>query len=159
MDPFGCAGSFTHAGRKRPKETTRRHHRRLPKEGQIDCRDARVDKDNGGLWVAAGADLNPTLRYKRVKFPAKRPKVMSETQRQRMGTIMRSFITKGRLIAATVTLILLVAGFLAGAQHGYNLGYLDGENRANGWWIDKKTHYYESSEIRKKRINLKHNHI
>ena len=104
-------------------------------------------------------DLNPTLRYKRVKFPAKRPKVKSETQRQRMGTIMRSFITKGRLIAATVTLILLVAGFLAGAQHGYNLGYLDGENRANGWWIDKKTHYYESSEIRKKRINLKHNHI
>lgn len=76
-----------------------------------------------------------------------------------MGTIMRSFITKGRLIAATVTLILLVAGFLAGAQHGYNLGYLDGEKRANGWWIDKKTHYYESAEVRKKRINLKHNHI
>ena len=72
---------------------------------------------------------------------------------------MRSFITKGRLVAATVFLILLVAGFLAGAQHGYNLGYLDGENRANGWWIDKKTHYYESSEIRKKRINLKHNYI
>ena len=72
---------------------------------------------------------------------------------------MRSFITKGRLITATVTLILLVAGFLAGAQHGYNLGYLDGENRANGWWIDKKTHYYESAEVTKKRINQKHNHI
>ena len=55
--------------------------------------------------------------------------------------------------------ILLIAGFLAGAQIGYDLGYLDGENRANGWWIDKKTHYYESSEIRKKRFNLKHNHI
>jgi hypothetical protein len=104
-------------------------------------------------------DLNSALRYKGVKFPAKGPKVTIETQRQRMGTIMRSFITKGRLVAATVILILLVAGFLAGAQHGYDLGYLDGENRTNGWWIDKKTHYYESSEIRKKRINLKHNYI
>jgi membrane protein DedA with SNARE-associated domain len=72
---------------------------------------------------------------------------------------MKSLITKGRLFAAAVTLILLAAGFLAGAQHGYNLGYLDGENRANGWWIDKKTHYYESAEIKKKRINRKHNHI
>lgn len=103
--------------------------------------------------------LNPARLKKRVKFSARAPKMKYENQHQRVGTIMRSFITKGRLIAATVTLILLVAGFLAGARHGYNLGYLDGENRANGWWIDKKTHYYESSEIRKKRINLKHNHI
>lgn len=72
---------------------------------------------------------------------------------------MRSLITRGRLIAATVTIILLVAVFLAGARHGYDLGYVNGENRANGWWIDKKTRYYESAEIRKKRINLKHNHI
>ena len=103
--------------------------------------------------------LNPARLKKRVKFSARAPKMKYENQHQRVGTIMRSFITKGRLIAATVTLILLVAGFLLGTQHGYNLGYLDGENRANGWWIDKKTHYYESSEIRKKRINLKHNHI
>ena len=72
---------------------------------------------------------------------------------------MRSFVTRSRLIAATVTIILLIAIFLTGARHGYDLGYVDGENRANGWWIDKKTHYYESAEIRKKRINLKHNHI
>ncbi|MEE4114029.1 MAG: hypothetical protein V2I40_14515 [Desulfobacteraceae bacterium] len=72
---------------------------------------------------------------------------------------MKSLITRDRLIAGIVILILLIAGFLVGAQHGYDLGYLDGENRANAWWIDKKTHYYESSEIRKKRINLKHNHI
>lgn len=61
-----------------------------------------------------------------------------ETQRQRIGTIMRSLITKGRLVAATITLLLLLACFLAGAWHGYDLGYVDGENRANGWWIDKK---------------------
>ncbi len=72
---------------------------------------------------------------------------------------MRSFITRGRFIAATVTLFLLVAVFLAGARHGYDLGHVDGENKANGWWIDKKTQYYESAEVRKKRINLKHNHI
>lgn len=82
-----------------------------------------------------------------------------ETMRQRINAIMRSLITKGRLIAATITLILLFAGFLAGAQHGYNLGHVDGENRANGWWIDKKTHYYEAAEVRKKRLHLKHNHI
>ena len=72
---------------------------------------------------------------------------------------MRAFVTKGRLIAATVTIIILIAVFLIGARHGYDLGYTDGENRANGWWIDKKSHYYESTEVRKKRINLKHNHI
>jgi heme A synthase len=72
---------------------------------------------------------------------------------------MRSFITRGRIITATVTIILLAAVFLAGARHGYDLGFVAGENRANGWWIDKKTHYYESTEIKKKRINLKHNHI
>lgn len=72
---------------------------------------------------------------------------------------MRSFVTRGRLIAATVTLFLLAVIFLAGAHHGYHLGFVDGENRANGWWIDKKTSYYESGEIKRKRINLKHNHI
>lgn len=110
-------------------------------------------------WSRQVPDLNQALRYKGVKFPTKKPKVKNETLHQRMNTIMRSFITKGRLVAATVVLILLVASFLAGAQHGYDLGYLDGENKTNGWWIDKKTHYYESSEIRKKRINLKHNYI
>lgn len=72
---------------------------------------------------------------------------------------MRLFVTRGRFIVATVTIILLIAVFLAGARHGYDLGYVDGENRANGWWIDKKARYYESAEVRKKRINLKHNHI
>lgn len=72
---------------------------------------------------------------------------------------MRLLITKGRLIAVTVGIILVLAVFLAGARQGYNFGYTDGENRANGWWIDKKTRYYESAEVMKKRINLKHNHI
>ena len=72
---------------------------------------------------------------------------------------MKSFVTKVRLIAATVTIVLLVTVFLLGARHGYDRGFTDGESKANGWWIDKKTRYYESSEIIKKRTNLKHNHI
>lgn len=72
---------------------------------------------------------------------------------------MRSLITKGRLIATAVTILLLISVFLAGAHRGYNLGYTDGENTANGWWIDKKSRYYESAEIKKKRINLKYNQI
>lgn len=72
---------------------------------------------------------------------------------------MKSLITKSRLLTAAVLLFLLVAVFFAGAHHGYSLGYTDGENRANGWWIDKKSRYYESGEIKKKRISLKYNQI
>lgn len=72
---------------------------------------------------------------------------------------MKPLITKSKLIAVAVALILLTTFFLAGARHGYNLGFVDGENRTNGWWIDKKARYYESGEIRKKRIQRQHNHI
>ena len=72
---------------------------------------------------------------------------------------MKSFFTKGRLVTAGLLIFLLVTVFFAGAHHGYSLGFVDGENKANGWWIDKKSRYYESAEIRKKRINLKYNQI
>jgi hypothetical protein len=72
---------------------------------------------------------------------------------------MRSFFTKGRIVTATLGIILLGAVFLIGARHGYDLGYADGEKRTNGWWIDKKARYYESGEVRKKRISLNLNHI
>ncbi len=72
---------------------------------------------------------------------------------------MQSFMTRGRIITATVIIILLTAVFLAGVQHGYDIGFADGEDRANGWWIDKKSRYYESAEIKKKRLTLNHNAI
>lgn len=72
---------------------------------------------------------------------------------------MRSFITKGRLFATIVAILLLTGAFLAGARQGYEIGYNDGEKTANGWWIDKKSRYYESAEVKKKRINLKFNQI
>ena len=72
---------------------------------------------------------------------------------------MKAFFTKGRLFMAAAGIIVLVAVFLAGTRHGYDLGYTEGEKRTNGWWIDKKARYYESGEVRKKRINLKLNHI
>jgi hypothetical protein len=143
----------------RAKETTLRHHRCFKKEGQIYCHDTRAENDNGVMISKAAARLESCASEKGIKYPAKRPKMENETQRQRISNTMRSFITKGRLFAAAVIIILLVAGFLVGVHHGYNLGYREGENRTNGWWIDKKTQYYESAEIRKKRINLKHNHI
>lgn len=68
-------------------------------------------------------------------------------------------ITKVRLVKAAVAIVLLVAFFMAGAQRGYDLGFVEGEKKANGWWIDKKSRYYESAEIKKKRINLKYNQI
>ena len=72
---------------------------------------------------------------------------------------MRRIFSKGRLIATALALALLTAPFLVGARHGYDLGYHDGEKRANGWWIDKKARYYESSEVRKKRIHRQHHHL
>jgi hypothetical protein len=72
---------------------------------------------------------------------------------------MKSLITTRRLIAATVAAILLAAVFLAGVHHGYNRGFTEGEHKTNGWWIDKKARYYESGEIRRKRIHLKHHHV
>ena len=78
---------------------------------------------------------------------------------KRIITNCRSFVTLSRLITTTAAVLLLVAVFFIGAHRGYNLGYSDGENSANGWWIDKKSRYYESSEIKKKRINLKYNQI
>jgi hypothetical protein len=78
---------------------------------------------------------------------------------KKAGSIMKSLITKSRVIVATVTIILLAAVFLIGAHRGYDLGYSDGEDTANGWWIDKKARYYESSEIKKKRIHRKYNQI
>ena len=74
-------------------------------------------------------------------------------------TTCRSFVTLSRLITTTAAALLLVAVFFFGAHRGYNLGYSHRENSANGWWIDKKSRYYESSEIKKKRINLKYKQI
>ena len=73
--------------------------------------------------------------------------------------MMRSFMTTGRFFLAAVAILLLVAVFLAGAHRGYDLGYTDGQNTANGWWIDKKSRYYESAEIKKKRITRHFNRI
>ena len=72
---------------------------------------------------------------------------------------MKSLITRGKLITTAIAILVLATIFLAGARHGYNLGYVDAENRTNGWWIDKKARYYESAEIKKKQIHRKHNQI
>ena len=72
---------------------------------------------------------------------------------------MKQILSKGRLITATIFILVLFAVYVSGARHGYHLGYTDGQNSANGWWIDKKSQYYESAQIKKKRIIEKHNHI
>jgi hypothetical protein len=72
---------------------------------------------------------------------------------------MRSLVTKDRLIAAIIGIVFMVVVFLIGARQGYNLGYTDGQNKANGWWIAKKSRYYDSGKIRKKRLALKYNRI
>lgn len=85
--------------------------------------------------------------------------IIANVQRKRIGSNMRSFVTKGRIIALLVSMVLFAATFVVGARHGYQLGFQDGENRANSWWIDKKSRYYESAEIKKKRITMHHNQV
>lgn len=84
---------------------------------------------------------------------------MGENKAQRTHAIMKRFITKARLVQMAMAIFLLAAVFLAGAQRGYDLGFVDGENTANSWWIDKKSNYYESAKIKQKRIKLKYNEI
>ena len=72
---------------------------------------------------------------------------------------MKAFVSKGTLVAAVFVAAMLVAVFFVGAHRGYDLGYKDGEKRANGWWIDKKSRYYESAEIKKKRIKRQYHII
>ena len=71
----------------------------------------------------------------------------------------RTAMTKRRLIAVTVAVTLILAVFWVGVHRGYRLGFTDGEKKANCWWIDQKSRYYESSEIRKSRLSQKFNQI
>ncbi len=41
--------------------------------------------------------------------------------------------------------------------HGYHRGFNDGETITNSWWIDKKSQYYDTSQVIKKRQHKKHN--
>lgn len=72
---------------------------------------------------------------------------------------MGSFVSKRTFVAVVIVTVMLIAVFFTGIHHGYYLGYEDGEKKANGWWIDKKSLYYESSEIIKKRFTNNHNCI
>jgi hypothetical protein len=78
---------------------------------------------------------------------------------KKIGAAIRAATTKRRLIAATVAITLILAVFIVGVHRGYRLGFTDGEKKANCWWIDKKSRYYESSEIRKSRLAQKFNEI
>jgi len=66
---------------------------------------------------------------------------------------------RNKIIKTVLVLMLLLVFFLAGTHKGYDWGYADGQENANGWWIDKKSRYYESTKVRKKTIRLRHNEI
>ena len=55
--------------------------------------------------------------------------------------------------------LLMASAVLVGTYQGYRLGYAKGEQMTNNWWIDKKSLYYDSREIEKKRIIQHHNAI
>lgn len=76
-----------------------------------------------------------------------------------IGAAIGAAMTKKRLIAVTVVITLILAVFIVGVHRGYRLGFTDGEKKANCWWIDQKSRYYESSEIRKSRLSQKFNEI
>jgi hypothetical protein len=72
---------------------------------------------------------------------------------------MKVCIKKGMLAKAVMAILLMLTIFMAGAQRGYDLGYADGEKKANSWWINKKSNYYEATKIKQKRIEMKCNDV
>lgn len=58
---------------------------------------------------------------------------------------------KTLLIFILMTFIALLFEY-----HGYSRGFNDGEKTTNSWWIDKKSQYYDTSQVIKKRLNKKH---
>jgi ABC-type glycerol-3-phosphate transport system substrate-binding protein len=60
---------------------------------------------------------------------------------------------------ACLLVLLLAAVALAFELHGFHRGYRKGEKVTNSWWINKKSLYYDTSEIIKKQIAEHHNHI
>lgn len=93
------------------------------------------------------------------KFSDKRPMVTVKFKFKGFCSIMTVFFKKGRIAKAAMAIFLMVAIFMAGAQRGYDLGFIDGEKKANSWWIDKKSNYYESTKIKQKRIKMKTNEV
>lgn len=60
-------------------------------------------------------------------------------------------------------LLLLLALFALVAvcfeYHGFSRGFHQGTRFTNTWWIDKKSTYYETKEVLRKRIDNGHNQI
>jgi hypothetical protein len=110
-------------------------------------------------FVSVSRIITPLSRYKTNQVFKKTAEGNREIKVQRICSIMKLFITRGRLVKAAMALILMAAIFLAGARRGYDLGFTDGETRTNSWWIDKKSNYYEATKIKQKRISLKYNEI
>jgi hypothetical protein len=60
-----------------------------------------------------------------------------------------------------IILVLILAFTVAVVceYHGFNRGFAEGEKSANTWWIEKKSLYYDTSEVVKKQIAKQNNHI
>lgn len=54
-----------------------------------------------------------------------------------------------------LVLVLMILVALVCEYHGYRRGFTDGEKITNSWWIDKKSTYYDISEVVKKRYHKK----
>ena len=60
-----------------------------------------------------------------------------------------------------IILILILLSLVAVVceYHGFKRGFTEGEKVANSWWIDKKSLYYDSSEVLKKQMAKQNHHI
>jgi hypothetical protein len=72
---------------------------------------------------------------------------------------MRKGVILKHLIIISLILAALGLTALTGAYHGYRRGYKAGERATNTWWIDKKSVYYDTAEVIKRRIAKHHPEI
>lgn len=56
-------------------------------------------------------------------------------------------------------LVLLALVALVCEIHGFSRGFRQGEKETNGWWVDKKSTYYDTSELFKKQLADRYNVI
>ena len=59
--------------------------------------------------------------------------------------------TSKRILSAALIAVLLGAGLCVSAMLGYARGFRHGQTITNGWWIEKQSRYYDSSEVEKQR--------
>ncbi len=109
-----------------------------------------------GVPTSVGFVVAQVLRYGGESDGSRRPLPANQLWGPCLPTLERMLKIIVRTGIGLAAIILLL---LWGMQMGYKRGYADGSQSTNTWWIDKKGHQFETSEVIKKRLDKGHHTI